>query len=309
MKRVKKVILILCCIVILGIVGCRAKNGNDPFTSIPTSTPTYDVPSNTSIKNPSVSISNDIEATDEGNELMTETQVLISVDDAQKVVEDFARRADIGVQVTYYSKSDIEINGVKYYYFDIVYGSLMGDKSELEEDTITKVFVSSKDKTLYEAIMSSDGTLSIGKMIANPSQVEDNSVDDDSIYNAENDSIDYYNERLKFQITFPGSWKDKYYITEYESGIIVRYNTEVGKRNNIYFFGIFIREKSDWESMEEGGAPEIKIMEKDGIVYSQAIPSQAEFDMNKEDERKDAEEFFRMCKDTDNIIKSLKVME
>lgn len=120
-------------------------------------------------------------------------------------------------------------------------------------------------------------------------------------------SFNYINDKFKFSLEFPESWKGKYFITENEFGIIVNYNTEVGKEKNIWFFGIGVKKASEW--LENGGDFTEKICEQNGLVYYAIFPTQANFDMNLENEKTEAEEFMNLNNGSINIIKSLKVIE
>ena len=119
----------------------------------------------------------------------------------------------------------------------------------------------------------------------------------------------YSNTEFRFALTFPESWKGKCFIIENKYGISVNYNCGTGKKKGIMFefFGIGRSKKSDW--IENSGAPVEKICEKSGYVYYANFPSEEPFDANLKDEKKDAEEFTNLNKDTESIIKSLKVID
>lgn len=90
---------------------------------------------------------------------------VISIDEAEKAVEDLCRKPDIDVHAYHNEKFDIVIDGVKYYYVDVLYGLLMLKKPVLGDDEIYKVFVSSEDKSIYEVVEDSDGKLTIGNKL------------------------------------------------------------------------------------------------------------------------------------------------
>lgn len=92
-------------------------------------------------------------------------QGCITIDEAQNVVVKFCRKPNIGAQAFHNDKLDIKLYGIKYYYFDVAYGLMMGDRPKAEDNAITRVFVNSKDKSIFEILESSDKKLSIGKKL------------------------------------------------------------------------------------------------------------------------------------------------
>lgn len=97
----------------------------------------------------------------------------ISVDEAGALAEEFCRKPNIGVQASHNEKYDIIINNVKYYYFDMIYGLLMGDKPKAEDNVISQLFVSSADKSLFQAVEGKDGGYVLGKALKKPQTISE----------------------------------------------------------------------------------------------------------------------------------------
>lgn len=128
MKGLRRIAVLLCCLLVLGFTGCsRLEAHKDKETKV--------------------------------------KQELITVEEAQIAVEEFCRQPNIGVQASYCEDLNIKVDKTVYYYFDVIYGLLMGDSPD-SDDMIDRVFVSSKDKSLYEVIEDDDGTLSLGRRLS-----------------------------------------------------------------------------------------------------------------------------------------------
>jgi len=98
---------------------------------------------------------------------------VISVQEAEGIIEYIFRRPDIGVSVFDDEQSDIVLNGVKYYYFDILYGLNMIKSPKLEADAVTSAFINSRDKSVYRAVRGKDDKWEIGDRIGEPLQEND----------------------------------------------------------------------------------------------------------------------------------------
>lgn len=99
----------------------------------------------------------------EGTRTIEESQpTIISVGEAESAVEELCRRPNIGVTAKHEENQDIEVSSVKYYYFDVFYGLLWGDKPKPEDYVIPRVFISSKDKSIYEVLEGTDNKANIG---------------------------------------------------------------------------------------------------------------------------------------------------
>lgn len=107
------------------------------------------------------------------NKAPNATRAIISVAEAESTVEYLCRKPDIGVNVFHEQKYDLEIEGIKYYYFDILYGLTMAKSPELGGDILTRVFVSSKDKSIYLAVEGNDDKWDIGGRIGKELQTGD----------------------------------------------------------------------------------------------------------------------------------------
>ena len=82
----------------------------------------------------------------------------ISVEKAAEIAVKFCRRPNVGVQAYHDSNNDRVIKGEKYYYFDMIYGLLMGDKPTADDNVINSLYVNSSNGFIYEAVeKSKDG--------------------------------------------------------------------------------------------------------------------------------------------------------
>ena len=84
------------------------------------------------------------------NTAPTVNQTTVSVEKAGNAVVNLCSKPDIDVKVLNNKEYDITVDGVKYYYFDIFYGTAMAKSPVIGDDTLTRAFVNSKDKTVYQ---------------------------------------------------------------------------------------------------------------------------------------------------------------
>lgn len=237
------------------------------------------------------------------------------------ILYDFNATLPYSVDVKAVSFEDLNKDGIK----DIII--IVSDSLNATSDKIATVYFQKLDGTfvnqpkLDQEINSSGSKKDIRTVKNYISQSTEkytiNSIQKSSENNSANtperkyeskvlDNEVYSNAKFGFTLTFPESWKGKCFITEDDYGITVNYNTEVGKKKGITFFGINRTEKTEW--IENSGAPVEKICEKNGFVYYANFPTQVAFDMGLDNEKREAEDYIEKNKDTKNIIKSLKVI-
>jgi len=113
-------------------------------------------------------------------------------------------------------------------------------------------------------------------------------------------------DEFAFSLVFPKSWEGKYFIEKNKYGIGVYYNTEIGRSKKILFFEIGKMKKSEWVRI--AGAPMPKIYEDDEFTYYVTVPEKMRFDLNLENERREADEFRNLFKDISIIIDSFKLI-
>jgi len=97
---------------------------------------------------------------------------VISVQEAEDIIEYIFRRPDIGISVYSDPKFDVGIHGIKYYNFYILYGLNMVKSPELEADTVTRAFIN-RDKSVYRAVRGIDDKWEIGDRIGVLLQLSD----------------------------------------------------------------------------------------------------------------------------------------
>jgi len=162
----KELIKLLSFILIMTLVvtGC----GVDKKTNETTKRPEQDIPKATNDANVVKKTNETTKQPEQGNPRTTndsnqvnsvENLSIISIEEAKKVAEEFCRKPNIGVQAFHDVKRDIVINNEKYYYFDMIYGLLMDDKSKAEDNVISELFVKSTDKSLYKAVEQSSDNI------------------------------------------------------------------------------------------------------------------------------------------------------
>ena len=143
---IKTLILNLIIVSTLSLAGCvNITDSNQPSTDIST------LPS----KN---------EESRENNNSDTQ-KTLITVEEAQSIAELFCQKPNIGAQAFHNAGFDIKIDDVYYFYFDIIYGSLMGEKPKEGDNMLTSLFVSSKDKSIHGVLKKSDDQICLGEKL------------------------------------------------------------------------------------------------------------------------------------------------
>jgi len=108
-------------------------------------------------------------------------QAVISAEEAEGEVEYLCRKPDINVNVFHEQEYDLAVGGVKYYYFDILYGLAMAKSPELGDDVLSRAFVSSEDKSIYRAVKGTDGKWALGGRIGEKLQADDFEVTYDNL--------------------------------------------------------------------------------------------------------------------------------
>lgn len=130
----------------------------------------YNVKSVTKLENSTDSITPDAD------------QAVISSEEAESTVEYLCRKPDIDVNAFHEQKYDLEVEGVKYYYFDILYGLAMAKSPELgDDDILPRAFVSSKDKSIYRAVKGPDDKWGLGGRIGEKLQASDFEITYDNL--------------------------------------------------------------------------------------------------------------------------------
>lgn len=99
------------------------------------------------------------------NTAPTTNQATVSKEEAGNAVVNLCSKPDIDVKVLNNKEYDITVDGVKYYYFDIFYGTAMAKSPVIGDDTITRAFVNNKDKTVYRAVKDNTDKWSAGSKI------------------------------------------------------------------------------------------------------------------------------------------------
>lgn len=101
-----------------------------------------------------------------GNENAATIQTQIKVEEAARIAEAFCRKPNIGAQAIYNKSFDVKDKNDVYYYFDIVYGTLMGEKPTEKDDVITSLYINANTKSIYEAIEKNSGqSYELGKKL------------------------------------------------------------------------------------------------------------------------------------------------
>jgi hypothetical protein len=77
---------------------------------------------------------------------------LISTKKAAAIAENLCRTANNGVQAVYNGKFDVDVNKVRYFYFDMAYVLSRDQELRTKDISILSLFVDSVEKKVYQAI-------------------------------------------------------------------------------------------------------------------------------------------------------------
>jgi hypothetical protein len=77
---------------------------------------------------------------------------LISIQKATRIATDFCRTPDNGAQAVYNGKFDVDVNKVRYFYYDMAYVLSRRKALRTKDISVLSLFVNSADKEVYQAI-------------------------------------------------------------------------------------------------------------------------------------------------------------
>jgi hypothetical protein len=85
---------------------------------------------------------------------------LISVQKAAKIATDFCRTSDNGAQAIYNGEYDVDVNKVRYFYFDMAYVLSKRKALRTKDISVLSLFVDSAGKAVYRVVeFKSDGKI------------------------------------------------------------------------------------------------------------------------------------------------------
>lgn len=147
---------------------------------------------------------------------------------------------------------------------------------------------------------------SCGHNTSNSNKKKSSSNDSSQQTNA-SEEITYKNDKYGFTLIFPGSWKDKYYVTEADNQIVIRHKgTWLKDKAGALFTIVIFNPKSKWDAEGKALQEEIgmkKIFEDNSQVYGFYTPTDVQY---IPDDKKLSDEYKLMEDKVYDIIKSFK---